>query len=53
MKCELCKKEVSNFDAIQDFDSQEFTTVHVFCSEECEKEYKAGKRKDDLVDTNI
>ena len=53
MKCEMCKKEVSNFDAIQDFDAHEFTTVHVFCSKECEKKYKAGRKKADLVDSHI
>ena len=49
----MCKKEGSNFDAIQDFDAHEFTTVHVFCSKECEKNFKAGHKKTDLIDTQI
>ena len=53
MKCEMCKKEVSNFEAIQDFDADEYTTVHVFCSKECEKKYKAKRKKRDLVDSKI
>jgi len=45
MKCEICKKEVSGIDAIQKFDDNEYTTVHIFCSEECEKMWKYKKKK--------
>ena len=37
MKCETCKKEITSTEAIQHVDESEHTTVHVFCSKECEK----------------
>ena len=45
MKCEICRKEVSGINAIQTFDEDEYTTVHVFCSTECENKWKSKKKK--------
>jgi len=45
MKCEICKKQVSGIDAIQKFDEHDYTTVHIFCSEDCEKKWKSKKKK--------
>ncbi|MGV9172813.1 MAG: hypothetical protein ACOC44_08400 [Promethearchaeia archaeon] len=38
MKCENCRKEIEG-DNVQYNDPKDFTTVHVFCSEECKEEW--------------
>lgn len=46
MNCKNCNKEVTKETWIQHMDRVNWTTVHVFCSKECETKWVAVHEKD-------
>jgi len=45
LKCQECKKEIIGGAKIQEFDTNEHTTLHVFCSESCRKMWISSQKK--------
>ena len=43
--CQQCSKELMEKPTIQTFDDVEPTTIHVFCSDPCKKEWITAKKK--------
>ena len=41
VRCNVCKKEIIGGAKIQEFDPEEPTTMHVFCSESCRDKWLA------------
>ncbi len=50
MKCEECEKEIGKDEAVQHFDKYEPTTIHLFCTAQCQNKWiskhELGKEKE-------
>ncbi|MBY8985602.1 MAG: hypothetical protein KGD65_11060 [Candidatus Lokiarchaeota archaeon] len=46
VKCQECKKEIVGGAKIQEFDMNEPTSMHVFCSEDCRDQWLATTSKE-------